>query len=137
MGKAYDCLAAGYIEERKYNCAERTLRAISKAYDLGLSEESQKLAAAFGGGMAMEYTCGAISGALMALSCMFVKEYAHESDKIKQLSVALFNNVAQELGDTGCAELKKNYRNEQGNCDKIIYAVTKAVDDIIEREKCE
>ena len=85
MGKAYDYLAAGFIEEKKFDCAERMFRSINAGYELHLSDESLKLASAFGCGMGMQYTCGAISGALMGLASMFVKERAHRTTKLESL----------------------------------------------------
>lgn len=134
MGKAYDYLAAGFIEERKFDCAERMLRSINAGYELHLSDESLKLAAAFGGGMGMQYTCGAISGALMGLASMFVKERAHEDDKIRELARELFKAVEAKLGCSDCLTLVEKHRTESGKCNKIIYTVAEAVDEIIERE---
>ena len=48
------------------------------AYKLGLDKEALKLASAFGGGMGIEDKCGALTGALMVLGKLFVKEKAHE-----------------------------------------------------------
>lgn len=134
MGKAYDYLAAGFIEEKKFDCAERMFRSINAGYELHLSDESLKLASAFGCGMGMQYTCGAISGALMGLASMFVKERAHEDDKIRELAKELFKVVEAKLGCSDCLTLVEKHRTESGKCNKIIYTVAEAVDEIIERE---
>lgn len=135
MGKAYDYLAAGFIEERKFDCAERMLRSINEGYQLHLSDETLKLAAAFGGGMGMQYTCGAISGALMGLASMFVKERAHEDDRIRELAKELFTVVETKLGCSDCLTLVNKHRTASDKCSKIIFTVAEAVDEIIEREQ--
>ena len=76
-GKLYDLIAANfgkaafYTEEEReryggvnLNCCERILRGANIAYDLGMREEDMRVSAAFGGGMGIGSTCGAIAGAL-------------------------------------------------------------------------
>ena len=83
-GKLYDLIAANfgkaafYTEEEReryggvnLNCCERILRGANIAYDLGMREEDMRVSAAFGGGMGIGSTCGAIAGALMVLSMKY------------------------------------------------------------------
>jgi C_GCAxxG_C_C family probable redox protein len=62
---------AAYFREKGYNCSQAVLAAI--APDFGISEDvSLKLGTAFGAGMGrQQYTCGAVTGALMALGLRY------------------------------------------------------------------
>jgi len=55
-------------ETHTYVCSEATLRAANDYYRLGLEDDALKLAAAFGGGMYSEETCGIVIGGCMAIS---------------------------------------------------------------------
>ena len=51
------------------NCSECVMTAMMNNFDMGLPKEVVKLATGFGGGMGhTKNTCGAITGAVMALS---------------------------------------------------------------------
>ena len=56
----------GYSEKKELNCAETIRYGANKVYGLGLDHEALKLAAGFGGGMGIEATCGALTGAFSA-----------------------------------------------------------------------
>ena len=59
--------------DNKFNCAQSVLTAFAE--ELGLTEdESLRVACAFGGGMGrQQLTCGAVTGAAMALGLKFGK----------------------------------------------------------------
>lgn len=117
------------------NCAEAILYAANDAYDLHLTKDTLKTMAGFGGGMAIEETCGAVTGAIAALSIMFVEDRAHEGEKIKTLVVKLFDRVEKRLGTNNCKLLKEKYRhNEEEKCKFIILAVAEVLGEIIEDE---
>lgn len=69
-----DLIKKGYGEKENLNCAEKILYASNEAYNLGLDKKALKLSAGFGGGMAIESVCGALTGAIMVLGCLFVKK---------------------------------------------------------------
>ena len=50
----HELLKNGFGKDRDFNCAEKMLYGANEAYRLGLSPEALKLAAGFGGGMAIE-----------------------------------------------------------------------------------
>ncbi|SNS04611.1 C_GCAxxG_C_C family probable redox protein [Anaerovirgula multivorans] len=117
------------------NCAESILYAANEAYDLHLTKDTLKTMAGFGGGMAIEETCGAVTGAIAALSIMFVEDRAHEGEKIKNLVVKLFDRVEKRLGTNNCKLLKEKYRhNEEEKCKSIVLAVAQVLGEIIEDE---
>jgi C_GCAxxG_C_C family probable redox protein len=94
--------------DNQYNCAQSVLTAF--ADELGLTEdESLRIACAFGGGMGrQQLTCGAITGAAMALGLKFGKG-KHDSDDKKQQTydktVELFNEFTKLHGSSSCRQL--------------------------------
>ena len=129
-----DLLRGGFGKAERYNCAERVLYGANLAYDLGLDKAACKLMAGFGGGMGVEATCGALCGAVAALSSIFVADFAHESERIKLLSQELFRRFEAERGCIDCAALKRAYRDPITGCDNIVFAVAAILDEIVSRE---
>lgn len=92
----------------KFNCSQSVLTAFSS--ENGLSEnDSLKVACAFGGGMGrQQLTCGAVTGALMALGLKFGKGIDDPEEK-KQLTYAKTREFFEEFtkihGSTNCIEL--------------------------------
>jgi C_GCAxxG_C_C family probable redox protein len=124
-----------YGKEYDLNCAETMLYAANDEYDLKLDKNALKTMSAFGGGMAIESVCGAVTGSLAALGIIFTKERAHESDKIKELSKEFFKAFEDKLQTSNCKELKDRYRNDEVRCSSILYAAAEALDKIVTREK--
>lgn len=91
-----------------FNCSQSVLCAF--APELGISKEnSMKIASAFGGGIGrQQLTCGAVTGAIMALSLKFGKGLNDEDSK-KQFTynktVALMNQFIALNGSVSCKEL--------------------------------
>lgn len=128
----YDLIMDGFGEKENYNCAEKILYGANKAYNLGLSKEALKLSAAFGGGMGIESTCGALTGATMALSSKYVKNICHEDKKIKELTKSFFEQFEKEMESINCKELKSKYKREDIGCKNIILMAAKTLDSIVE-----
>lgn len=127
----YDLIMDDFGEKEDYNCAEKILYGANEAYGLGLSKDALKLSAAFGGGMGIESVCGALTGAVMALSSKYVKDIAHEDEKIKELSKKLFEEYESEMGSINCKKLKVKYRKEDIGCKNVILAAAKILDNIV------
>jgi C_GCAxxG_C_C family probable redox protein len=132
--KLSDLIKEGYGVAEDLNCAETILSGANRVYNLGLDREALKLAAGFGGGMAFEGTCGALTGALMVLGKLFVKDRAHESAKVKELALELFEEYRQDMGEIDCAPLKAKYRNDEVKCRMVILKAAEVLDHLIERE---
>lgn len=131
----YEYIRDEMLFKEDWNCAETVLIGADRAYKLGLDRQSYKLAAGFGGGMATgEHTCGALTGAIMALGFLFVKERAHESARIKELTAELFERYQKEMGSLVCNPLKDKYRTEERKCADVILPAAKILDDIVKRE---
>jgi hypothetical protein len=71
----------------------------------------------------------------MVLGKLFVKERAHESEKIKQLTRKLFEEYRKEMGSIDCGPLKKMHRTEELKCRNVILKAAELLDRIVAEEK--
>lgn len=124
-----------YSKSFDLNCAETMMYAANEEYSMNLSKETLKTMAAFGGGMAIESICGAITGSLAVLSIMFTKERGHEGDRVKNLSKEFFAEFKGVLDTYNCSELKEKYRNDDVRCSVMIEKAAVILENIILREK--
>jgi C_GCAxxG_C_C family probable redox protein len=129
-----DLIKEGFGEKEDLNCAEKILQGANIAYDLGLDKEALKLVAGFGGGMAIEDKCGALTASIMVLGKLFVKNNAHESTRIKELTKELFEEYKKEMGTIDCAPLKEKHRTEELKCRNVIIKAAEVLDMIVKRE---
>jgi C_GCAxxG_C_C family probable redox protein len=138
--------------DNKFNCSQSVLTAF--ACQLGLTEdESLRVASAFGGGMGrQQLTCGAVTGAAMALGLKFGKGINDEDEK-KQLTydktVELFEAFTKLNGSTNCRKLLNDLdmrnENELGlineqnlfhtNCRKYVADAVQLTEQIINNSK--
>ena len=131
---------AGLIEsdfhhEKDLNCAEAILYGANEIYGLELPHSALKLAAGFGGGMGTETTCGVISGGVMALSALFVKDRGHEGDYIKELTSEYIEEFHRRMGSAECREVKETHRPPGGDCTAVILEGARILQAIIDRER--
>jgi C_GCAxxG_C_C family probable redox protein len=124
-----------YDKAYDLNCAETMIYAANEEYDMNLSKETFKTMAAFGGGMAIESVCGAITGSLAVLSLLFIKDRGHESPKVKELTKEFFFEYHNMLGTDNCSDLKAKYKNDDIRCWKMVEAAAEVLDKIVLREK--
>lgn len=143
--------ALSYFDS-KFNCAQSVLAAFSDESGL-TEEESLKVACAFGGGIGrQQLTCGALSGASMAIGLTYGKGI-NDSDDKKQLTydktVELFNEFTHCHGSANCRELLNNLdmRNEQDynaineqnlfhtHCRKYVTDAVKITEQLINKNK--
>lgn len=130
-----ELILQGFGEKEDLNCAEKVLYGANIAYNLGLDKEALKLVSGFGGGMAIEDKCGALTASIMVLGKMFVKNNAHENSRIKDLTKELLDEYKKEMGTIDCAPLKAKYKTEELKCRNIIYKAAQILDRIVEREQ--
>jgi C_GCAxxG_C_C family probable redox protein len=130
-----DVIKQGYGEQEGLNCAEKILHGANQVYNLGLDKQSLKMAAGFGGGMAIGSVCGALTAAVMVLGTLFVNNNAHESTRIKKLTQEFFHNYRAKMGEINCGPLKARYRTPELQCRNVIATAAEILDSIIEREK--
>ncbi|MDA3938057.1 MAG: C-GCAxxG-C-C family protein [Spirochaetia bacterium] len=132
--KLSEIIESGLDAKEDLNCAEAMLKAANIAYNMGLDKTALKLAAGFGGGMGVESTCGALTGAIMVLSHLFVIEKAHESDYIRDLCSEFLCTFEDKMGSMECDILIKKYRDPDNNCRPIIFEASLILENIIDRE---
>ncbi len=125
----------GYGEKEDFNCAEKILYGANEAYQLGMTKEAMRMAAGFGGGMGIGSVCGVLTACVMVLSHLFVKENAHESQRIKVLTQELFSEYQREMEELLCEPLKDRYRTEEYKCRYIIAKGAEVLDRIVSRER--
>jgi len=99
------------------------------AKEMGLSEEqAYALGAHFGSGMRHGSTCGALTGALMALGTMGYGE---------QEAQALLRGFREKNGCTDCAHLLANAKErgeeKKTHCDRMVYECVQALLDLTGR----
>ena len=103
------------LEVRKegYNCAESIIKTFNedKGLDIPVS-----IASPFGAGMTVGSTCGAITGALMAVGALKGRNSSEEKNNSRELSKEIIDNVKEKYGTLECRALKKN----GVSCDEII-----------------
>lgn len=126
-----ELVESGYGIEEDYNCAETILAGANIVYNLGLDKEALKLAAGFGGGMAIESVCGALTGGIMVMGTMFVQEKAHESSRIKKLTKEFFQAFEKKMGSIECTPLKGKYRTKEEKCYYVKLIAAEVLDEII------
>jgi C_GCAxxG_C_C family probable redox protein len=94
--------------KNQFNCSQSVFTAF--APDFGISpDESLKIACAFGGGMGrQQLTCGAVTGALMALGLKYGKGLHDDENRKKKTydkCVEFMNEFIKENGSVNCREL--------------------------------
>ena len=124
----------GYGIKEDLNCAEAILYGANRVYHLDLNSDSLKMAAAFGGGMAIESVCGVLTASVMVLGKLFVPDVAHKHPEIKELCKELFDTFEKEMGDILCKPLKDNYRTEERKCKDVILKGAEILNKIVTRE---
>lgn len=124
-------IAGKYYLEKKCNCSEALLYAANEYYDLGLSVESLKIMGGFGGGMGCKTTCGALSGSIAALSCMFMQGKAHETPDMMKISGGFVKKFEEKLGDTLCSVLEAQNKTPETRCVKTVELAAEALEEYV------
>lgn len=127
-----DFVKAGKKEELDLNCSETILYGSNDAYNLLLDDNDLTIAAGFGKGMAIESTCGALTGAIMVLSLLNVDSTAHKS-KIYDIVEEFLKDYKTQMGHINCAPLKENYRTEKEGCRKVILKAAELLDKYVDK----
>ena len=98
--------------KNKFNCAQSVLTAFGNDY--GISEDNcLKIACAFGAGMGrQQFTCGAVTGALMVLGLRYGKALSDSEDKKLETygkTKIFFEEFKKENGTLNCKELLNGF----------------------------
>ncbi|MCD8036183.1 MAG: C-GCAxxG-C-C family protein [Clostridiales bacterium] len=128
-------ISRGYFRQG-LNCSECVVRTFMDMHDSDLPESVIRMASGFGGGMGhTKNTCGAISGAVMALGMEKGRD-PFESDDMKEriqklqgevypIFGEMVNEIKDEYGTLICSELSDPHGDFEGkarkkNCMQII-----------------
>ncbi len=103
------------------NCAESIIRAANTIYSLGLDEQVLRTASGFGGGMGAGHLCGAVSGCIMAVGMLFVRDRAHESDDLPLITADFIERVNKHFNSLMCSDIKKSHYQEELGCSQVVY----------------
>jgi C_GCAxxG_C_C family probable redox protein len=122
----------GYGEEHDLNCAETILWGANAVYELGLDRNALRLASGFGGGMGIESTCGALTGAVMVLGRLFTRDRGHESPRLKELCTRFLEAYRARMGSIDCAPLKARYRSEELKCREVVLQSARILEELIQ-----
>ena len=111
-----------------YNCCQAVL--IPFAEELGMDHETAyRLAAHFGGGMRRQATCGAVTGALMALGMAGADNNAaldlmrRFREHNQALDCAALLRLAEERGE-----------ERKCHCDRMVYEAVELLEEQLERK---
>lgn len=115
------------------NCAESVLYTANNVYKMNLNNESVLLSSPFGGGMYIEEKCGAVTGALMVLGYIFVKENAHATDYLKDVIHYYFDTFNEKMGSCECHQLKEMHRTINLGCSNVIIAALDTLEVVIDK----
>jgi C_GCAxxG_C_C family probable redox protein len=115
---------------RGYNCAECVLQAVLELVETGLPRETLRMATGFGGGVGLfGDTCGAISGAVLAVGAVYGRsELPQDEDRKAAMQAAarqlygrpglyrIFNQIPNRLkdkyGHTLCREITAQWQTQ-------------------------
>ena len=114
------------IDEPHYNCAQAVF--IPFAEQAGLTvEQAYAIAQGFGGGMAAGKTCGALTGALMALGILGRASRENVIEAISRME-------ATHGGTSACADLLQANaeagREKRPFCDSLIFEAIALVEEL-------
>jgi len=87
-----------------YNCTESIVKAFNEENNLSIPIS---IASPFGTGMAVGSTCGAITGAIIALGSVKGREEATTKNESRKYAKEIMNKIKEKYGTFECLELKK------------------------------
>lgn len=123
-----------WTEEYDLNCAECIMYAANEEYSLNLTEQTLKVMAGFGGGMATGDVCGVVTGAIAVIGTMFTEVSGHKSPVVREMTRELINKFKERLGCIKCVDLKREYKDVK-KCTLMIEVGAEILENIILKEK--
>lgn len=107
-----------------YNCAESIVKAFNEEKKLNIPIA---IASPFGTGMSVGSTCGAITGAIIALGSVKGREEASARNESRKYAKEIMNKIKEKYGTYECLELKK----KGVSCSEIIEYTYDVLNEII------
>lgn len=114
-------------QTKHYNCAQGVLIPFAEAKGIDV-DTAYQIAGNFGAGMKRAATCGAVTGALMALGLYGIEDPAVISEFYRRLK-------ENHQGCLDCADLlrinRENGGSKKTHCDNMVYECVSLVEEII------
>lgn len=130
-----------FIEKnpRYTNCAETTMLATSRHYDLGADYAQARFMAGFGGGMACGSVCGALVGAISAIGLYDLKDLGEDavgadSELLRGHAAKMVEAFEQHFGSTLCHDLQPQYK-PFGGCSKLLLETAELLQSVLEEDR--
>ena len=129
--KAFDYHNSGF------HCAEAVSKAVVETYGQGMSQDIPKVATAFGGGIGRTHQdiCGALTGGVIALGCLFGRnEPGADWTDAYELAAELTRRFVRELGTTNCGALLETFGPQENmiRCKRLSGEVASMLGAILE-----
>jgi C_GCAxxG_C_C family probable redox protein len=123
--------------ENGYHCAEVITRTLLDFFDKGSSVQASRCASGFCGGIGGCYkdVCGALSGGIIVLSCLFGREKGNKNiTKLCEISTKYREQFISQFGSTICSTLKDEIekRNDLESCHDLTAKATVILFTLIE-----
>ena len=128
-------IAKTYYFNQNYNCAECIIHAANDYYDLGLHDHDMRMVACQGAGFQCGEMCGALNAAGCVLSCLFVKERAHEGALITQTNGMMVKLFQEELKGLYCRDLRRMYFKQAQRCLFTVNIACDCLEKVIDKYK--
>ena len=123
-----------FMKKNSLNCAETILQVANIDLNLGLDKNALLLAAGFGGGMGIGNVCGALTGSLMVLGRLYVKNYAHESTRIKDIEKKFIDAFEQEYKTILCTPIKDAHADPEYKCKSVVLKAAEILENILKTD---
>ncbi|WP_070110235.1 C-GCAxxG-C-C family (seleno)protein [Clostridium acetireducens] len=104
---------ASNFKKEGYNCCESIIKAVNEDRDVNIPIS---VGTPFGGGMSVGHTCGAITGAIIALGFLKGRNDLTEKNTASKYSSEIMKSVKEKYGTYNCRDLKK----KGVSCEEII-----------------
>ena len=129
--RAFDLFQGGF------NCAEAVSKTIVESYGSGREEYSTKSATAFGGGIGGTKceTCGALTGGVIALGCLFGRtEPGADKQDVYALATEFRNRFLDTFGSTRCKAILEAFGRQENliECKRMTGAAAGILFDILQ-----
>lgn len=120
------------------SCSEAVLQACNNELKLGLSDDAIKMATGFAGGMKSGCCCGALTGAIMAVSAIKGRVASDESnEELTALIKELQQDFKEEFKTTCCRSLSKGHEagmpDHKEHCSKFVEYAAKKTSELLDR----
>lgn len=121
--------------DKGFNCAESVFLAAIKEKNLGLGEDTVKLASAFGGGLGHKDLCGAAAGAAMAIGAVHGRTKADQDRAPSKNAVTEYiKEFKEKLETTKCEELIKDFELNSNERKEHCRMIVKVAAELLENK---